>query len=102
MYRIAIITILTLLVALALPGCDLFRDYATVKSDTTWSGSFNGRTVDGSNDQKIELGTGSGPKCAVVQKKTRAGFLTVRIDSTERTTTAEFGVVSVCGSSGVY
>lgn len=94
------LTVAVILAALAC-GCGVLDVEAHVTSDTTWSGSFDGRTVDGSGNQTINLGTASGSsgpsKCAVVQKKTRTGFLTVKIDGgEEKTTTAEFGVVSVC------
>lgn len=82
-------------------GCGAFDVNAHVASDTSWSGSFDGRTVDGNGNQTVQMGSAndrSGPsKCAVVQKQTRTGFLTVKIDGgEEKTTTAEFGVVSVC------
>jgi hypothetical protein len=88
-----------LLVAILLcPGCSLFNTDAHVESDTSWSGSFDGRTVDGSGNKTVSLGSGTGPKCAVVQKKTRTGSLRVKIDGgDDKKTTAEFGVVSVCG-----
>lgn len=82
-------------------GCGVFRTEAVVTSDTSWSGSFDGRTVEGTGNRVVDLpggGASSSTKCAVVQKQTRQGFLTVRIGSDEKTTTAEFGVVSVCGS----
>jgi hypothetical protein len=74
---------------------------AEVTSDTSWSGNFDGRTVDGTGNQTVKMDRGSnssGSVCAVVQKDTRSGFLTVKIGGEEKTTTAEFGVVSVCGS----
>lgn len=83
-------------------GCDAFKTRAIVSSNTSWSGSFDGRTIDGQGNQTIDLGgggsTGGPSKCAVVQKQTREGTLTVRIEpGDEQTTTAAFGVVSVCG-----
>lgn len=93
-------TFAVLVVASLFTGCALFRTDAHVVSDTSWSGSFDGTTVDGKGNQIISLGYGSGPKCASVQKQTRGGFLTVHIDSgDEKTTTAEFGVVTVCGGN---
>lgn len=84
------------LLAVTSTGCGLFQDEAHVTSDTSWSGSFNGRTVEGRGNQTVDLGGGDSPKCAVVQKQTTNGFLTVKIGSDEKTTTASFGVVSVC------
>jgi hypothetical protein len=83
-------------VMLVCTGCNLFQDEAHVTSDTSWSGDFNGRTVDGSGNRTVDLGGGDNPKCAVVQKKTANGFLTLKIGSDEKTTTAAFGVVSAC------
>lgn len=89
-----------LLVSLLVAGCGVFRTDAHVTSDTSWSGSFDGRTIDGKGNQIISLGNGGGPKCASVQKQTTGGFLKVKIDSgEEKTTTAAYGVVTVCGGS---
>lgn len=89
----------TLLMALALPGCSVFKVKADVSSSTSWSGSFNGRTVSGTGNMSVDMGARGSVKCAVVQKDTREGFLTVSIDGGEsKTTTAEFGVVSVCSN----
>lgn len=97
------IALLAILVLTALPACSLFNTDAHVESDTSWSGSFNGRTVDGSGNQLVKMGGGTGTKCASVQKQTRAGFLTVKIGGgEEKTTTAAFGVVTVCGGSSAY
>ena len=81
-------------------GCSSFKSEAQVESDTSWSGSFNGRTVSGSGNQKVDLGGGTGPKCAVVQKQTRQGFLEgLHYRGDSKTTTAEFGVAYVCCGS---
>ena len=97
MTRLSVGATLTL-VSLLVAGCGVFRTDAHVRSDTSWSGSFDGTTVDGKGNQIISLGYGSGPKCASVQKQTTGGFLTVEIDSgEEKTTTASYGVVTVCG-----
>ncbi len=83
--------------ALSLAGCSAFNTDAHVISDTTWSGSFEGRTVDGTGNQTVSLGGGTRPKCASVQKRTERGTLTLKIDGgDEKTTTAAFGVVSGC------
>lgn len=87
-----------LIVAAFVTGsCSVFRLEANVDSNTSWSGDFNGRTVDGTGSQTVSLGSGTGPKCAVVQKQTTTGYLTVEIGSDKKTTTAAYGVVSVCG-----
>lgn len=83
-------------------GCSLMKTDAHVFSDTAWSGSFDGRTVDGTGDQTIALGGGTGSKCASVQKQTREGYLRVKIDGGEElSTAAAYGVVTVCGGSGL-
>ena len=84
-------------------GC---RDWkAEVSSDTKWSGSFGNSTVDGSGNQTVDLPDDE-IVCVVVQKETEAGFLKVKIindsanpfasDGEEASTSAQFGVVSVC------
>lgn len=88
------------LVCLAISsGCSLFEHTAEVESNTTWSGSFGGsgqsRTVDGSGNQDVKM-KGDAPFCAVVQKQTRTGNLSVSINGHSESTSAEFGVVSVC------
>lgn len=90
--------VVVILLAMTLSaGCSLFKITADVSSSTSWSGSFNGRTVEGTGDMSVDMGARGSAKCAVVQKQTRQGFLTVSIDGGEsKTTTAEFGVVSVC------
>jgi len=75
--------------------------YASVLSDTDWSGSFGNRSVDGHGNQRVELP--SNVTCVVAQKQTREGFLQVHIhsrgiDFEAVQTTAEFGVVSTCGA----
>lgn len=90
-------TLLVIAVLLS-ASCDkLLSLDANVQSDTSWSGSFDGRTVEGRGNQTVRLGTGNVVRCVAVQKQTRAGYLTVDVDGQERkTTTAEFGVVSAC------
>lgn len=88
---------IVIILAFGAASCGLFQTDAHVTSDTSWSGSFDGRTVDGRGNQTVKLGGGSGTKCASVQKSTVQGFLTVKIDGgEEKTTTAAFGVVTVC------
>ncbi len=91
------VPLLILGLAIGVSGCSAFNTDAHVISDTSWSGSFDGRTVDGRGNQDISLGGGTGPKCASVQKQTTNGFLTLKIDNgDEKTTTAAFGVVTGC------
>jgi hypothetical protein len=89
---------------LLVAGCS--HDYkAEVRSNTTWSGAFNGATVDGSGDRTVDIDD-EGVQCVVVQKQTRTGSLTVSIvddgntwfkkDGESKSTSAEFGVVTVC------
>ena len=85
-------------------GCS--HDFkAKVSSDTSWSGSFSSVTVDGNGDRTVDLDD-EAPQCAVVQKQTRSGSLTVSIvdegsswfktDGETKTTIADFGVVTAC------
>ena len=88
---------------LILAGC-ADRWKADVESNTTWSGDFSGRTVDGYGNQRVDLGNDA--ECCVVQKKTSQGFLKVSLVNTSgnpfaangesKETTASYGVVSVC------
>ena len=96
-YRIPL-SVLVLLLTIGASGCSIFKVEANVSSTTSWSGTFHNRTVSGTGDMKVDMGArGGGAKCAVVQKETRQGTLTVSISGGETaTTTAEFGVVSVC------
>jgi hypothetical protein len=80
---------------------------ARVESNTSWSGSFGGRTVDGHGNQTVGLGSGE-VVCCVVQKNTTGGRLKVSIvdESTfglgsgeSNETTAQYGCVSVCSKS---
>ncbi len=78
-----------------------------VESDTSWSGAFGNRTVDGTGNQVIDLEDGD-VDCVVVQKETREGFLSIQVfsdgsglldpgqEKDKVTTTAEFGIVSDC------
>ena len=82
-------------------------DYkAEVQSNTSWSGAFGNRTVDGTGNRTIDI-PDDPPQCCVVQKETEQGFLKVRIvakgggifgpdDSEWVETTAAYGVVTVC------
>jgi hypothetical protein len=82
--------------ALASSTCSLFKTYAEIESSTSWSCACGNRTVDGTGNQKVDLGS---DKCAVAQKQTRNGFLTLRVTNGESaTTTADFGVVTSCRS----
>jgi hypothetical protein len=78
---------------------------AKVESNTSWSGSFSGRTVDGSGSQTIDLDDDE-IVCCSVQKETEQGFLKVTVindgsnfligDGESKETTAAYGVVTVC------
>jgi hypothetical protein len=78
---------------------------AEVNSNTSWSGSFSGRTVDGTGNTKVNLGSDE-TVCCVVQKQTQTGYLKVSIkneggglfamDGESKETTAAYGIVSVC------
>lgn len=86
-------------------GCSI--DYkAEVESNTSWSGSFGGRTVDGTGNRTIDL-PDEHPQCCVVQKDTESGYLKVRVvadgggifgpsDSDWVETTAAYGVATAC------
>ena len=90
---------------IVLSGCSI--DYkAEVESNTSWSGSFGGRTVDGTGNKTIDV-PDEHPQCCVVQKDGESGFLKVRVvaegggifspsDSDWVETTAAYGVVSAC------
>ncbi|MBD3220351.1 hypothetical protein GF314_03835 [bacterium] len=101
MLRITVI----LTAAVLLTGCSV--DYkAEVDSDTTWSGAFGNRTVDGSGKTTVDL-PDDDPVCCTVQKMTESGRLRVRVvadgggilgpsDSDWVETTASYGVVTAC------
>lgn len=82
-------------------GCSDFK--ARVESDTSWSGAFGNRTVDGNGNQTIDLDD-KDTQCCVVQKQTKHGRLKITIidegflgmDGESAETTAEYGVVSAC------
>ena len=87
------------LCAISSAGCSLLRVQAFVESNTSWSGFFEGRSVDGTGNMTVDLGIRGQTKCVTAQKNTRSGFLTVSIDGGEKKTTfADFGVVSVCSN----
>ncbi|MDD5088773.1 MAG: hypothetical protein PHI18_08245 [bacterium] len=75
---------------------------ADVQSNTSWSGYFGNRTVDGSGNEVVDLPDDE-IVCCSVQKQTEAGTLTVTVKDQHNgttkesaTTNAEYGVVSVC------
>ncbi|HKK72236.1 MAG TPA: hypothetical protein VKA86_13540 [Candidatus Krumholzibacteria bacterium] len=96
--------LLLIMTAITLTGCAGEWE-AEVESTTSWSGSFDGRTVDGRGDRMISVGRDE-VTCVVVQKDTRSGSLRVRLrrdhtfmfdeETDWKSTTAEFGVVTVC------
>lgn len=75
-----------------------------ITSDTTWSGSINNTTVDGSGNKTFDIDDNS---CAVFQKQTSSGRLKLKVKGgifgggEEGETTAEYGVVSVCAGDGL-
>lgn len=71
------ISIATIFLFLFLSGCS--DDWkAKVESDTSWNGSFGGRTVDGSGNQTVDIDDAE-VFCCIVQKKTERGRLKVSI-----------------------
>ena len=76
---------------------------AEIQSDTSWSGSFGDRRIDGSGNSTVEIG-GPPPYCAIVQKQTADGVLRVRVVSDDPTgpstdwieTTLPFGAATAC------
>ena len=80
---------------------------AIIRSNTTWTGSFVNRTVEGSGNATIQL-PGPAPVCVVVHKKVASGYLELQIESYIAAsnellhqqgavrTDASFGVVSDC------
>jgi len=88
---------------LLLLGCNDWK--AKVESNTSWSGSFSGRTVDGSGNQTVDIDD-DGVVCCVVQKETEGGRLKVTIvnegsnpfrsEGESKETTAAYGLVTVC------
>lgn len=89
--------------AIIVTGCTDWK--AKVESNTSWSGSFSGRTVDGRGNKTVDLDYDD-IICCVVQKQTVEGYLRVSIvdegsnpfatDGESKETTAAYGVVSVC------
>lgn len=82
---------------------------AEVQSNTSWSGSFSNRTVDGSGNRTVDL-PDDPPVCCVVQKETESGYLRVRViakgggilgpsDGEWVETTAAYGVVTACSKN---
>jgi hypothetical protein len=109
-FPLALVAVMVGSIALAGCGQDL---KAKVESNTSWSGAFGNRSVDGSGSKTVDL-PDDRPQCAVVQKSTQGGSLTVRIicentglaamfgaedEEDSATTTAAYGVVSVCSDA---
>lgn len=100
--------LMCLLVSTSGTACS--RDWKVkVESNTSWSGAFGNRTVDGTGNRTIDI-PDDPPECVVVQKDTEQGFLSIEtftegngIFAPEKrnsnvTTTAAFGLVSDCSS----
>ncbi len=66
---------------LVVMGCEERRDdyYATVQSNTTWSGVFGNRTVDGSGNTEVDLPDNS--PCVIANIEGEDGYLTVTVMS---------------------
>lgn len=96
--------LISILVLFAMTACTDYK--VKVESDTSWSGAFGNRTVDGSGNRTVDLDDDGETVCCVVQKQTREGYLKITIiddgssifasDGKSVRTTAEYGVVSVC------
>lgn len=97
--RSKITTCWLLALALLAGGCS---SEIRIESNTSWSGSFCGRTIEGTGNKTIE-----GCDCATVQKTTADGYLEATIhtpnsilwfglDGESKRTEAAYGVVSVC------
>lgn len=69
---------------------------AQVTSNTSWSGYFHNRSVDGNGNATVDM-PDDGTACAVVQKNTEGGTLTLTLTGrTAVTTTAKYGIVDDC------
>lgn len=99
-----------LVAALCLTGYACSHDYkAKVESDTSWSGAFSTRTVQGSGNQTVDIDDDDQDVvCVAVQKQTRAGSLAVQVvdegntwfkkNGPRASTIADFGVVTACNN----
>lgn len=96
------------IVALCVTSAACSHDYkAKVESDTSWSGAFSTRTVQGSGNQIVDIDNDDdGVVCVAVQKQTRLGSLAVQVVDEGNTwfkkngprvvTNADFGVATAC------
>ena len=100
------IRLVILLVAMTGIGCSV--DFSVdVRSNTSWSGYFADRSVEGSGNKTVDL-PGDPPQCVTVQKDTEEGYLEIQIkesggwflspttDYNPIRTTAAYGIVSDC------
>ena len=98
--------LLFFLIIIVILGCSI--DYKVkVSSNTSWSGYFDNRTVEGYGNKTVNV-SDEGTVCATAQKETEEGYLKLKmveyrkglfsgettVDKAE--TTAAYGVVSVC------
>ncbi len=93
-----------LVVGALVTGCSDYK--AQVESNTTWSGVFAGKSIDGAGNSTIDV-PDDGELCIVIQKNTRGGFVQVRIidvtesssyeDDWERTEEV-YGTIEICGT----
>ncbi len=88
-------------VTVLVTGCSDYK--VDVESDTTWSGVFAGKSVDGAGNSTIDV-PDDGELCIVIQKNTRGGFVQVSVRDTggssyqtdwERTEGA-YGTIEFC------
>lgn len=86
--------------AFLLIGCA--SDELHINSNTSWSCAINNTTVDGTGDRVIEVDRDKHP-CYVCQKQTEEGYLELTCGNCEEgRTTAAYGLVSGCFSSGGF
>ena len=76
-----------------------------VESDTSWSGSMNGSSIEGGGNKTYDMDNSS---CATFQKNTERGYLRLKVKGgilnsilDESSTTARYGVCSVCAGDGL-
>lgn len=94
-----------LLMFVALTACTV--DYtAEIQSNTSWTGVFINRTVDGSGNRIVDIPDDFEPPCVAVQKDTEEGYVRARVttsggflgpgDGDWVETTAQYGAVTAC------
>jgi len=88
---------IVLILLVILSGCG---NELIIESDTSWSGSINGSSIEGGGSRSYDMDNSS---CATIQKDTERGYLNVKVKGgifnsilEEKKTTASYGVCSVC------